>query len=424
MHARSPAPTRLLAIAGNHARTWTSLLLAAVLLGGAPLDARAAARPTDLIAGVPVSEHTADVAAAAPDLGAATGVLMTDDGRVLWARAPREERPMASTTKIMTAVVALERGNLADEVTVSSRAAAIGGASVGLGAGDRHSLGDLLEALLVVSGNDAAVAIAEHVAGSVEEFVTLMNETAERLGLEDTAFANAHGLDAPGHHTSAMDLATVARYAMGMDEFRRAVGVKEMTFGAGQESTEYENSNLLIGSVEGATGVKTGWTDRAGYCLVASAERGGIELFAVVLGTRTAMERYQQATLLLEWGFVHYAGRRLAETGEVVGEVVVSDYLDMSVDAVVGVPADVPVFDLAGEVTRRVQLAESVDAPLARGDRLGTLSFVQGDRLITQVPLIAIVDVRRPTLPERVWIALVRAWRSLFGGPGELEPAT
>jgi D-alanyl-D-alanine carboxypeptidase len=113
-----------------------------------------------------------------------------------------------------------------------------------------------------------------------------------------------------------------------------------------------ENSNLLIGTLEGATGVKTGWTSRAGYSLVASAERRGIELFAVVLGTQDEMERFQQAGLLLEWGFVHYVEQRLAESGEVLGTLPVSDYLDKEIEAVVGVPAALPVFDLAGEVTR------------------------------------------------------------------------
>jgi serine-type D-Ala-D-Ala carboxypeptidase (penicillin-binding protein 5/6) len=150
----------------------------------------------------------------------------------------------------------------------------------------------------------------------------------------------------------------------------------------------------------------------------------GIELFAVVLGTQNEMERFQQAGLLIEWGFVHYAEQRLAETGEVLGTLPVSDYLDKEIEAVVGVPAALPVFDLAGEVTRTVTLPESVDAPVARGDRLGTLSLVQGERLIAQVPLISVEDVRRPTWPERAWIAIVRAWRSLFGTSPETVPVS
>jgi serine-type D-Ala-D-Ala carboxypeptidase (penicillin-binding protein 5/6) len=252
----------------------------------------------------------------------------------------------------------------------------------------------------------------------------MMNDKASQLGLEHTSFANPHGLDAEGHHTSAADLATLARYAMKNEEFRRMVALEQIVIDGEDGLQELENSNLLIGTLEGATGVKTGWTSRAGYSLVGAAERRGVELFAVILGTADEMDRFQQAGLLIEWGFVHYTEQQLAETGEVLAKIRVADYLDRSVDAVVGVPANLPVFDLAGEVTRTVSVPESVDAPIARGDRLGTLSLVQGDRLLAQVPLIAITDVRKPTLPERVWIAIVRMWRSAFGDDAQAEPVS
>lgn len=392
------------------------------LLPGVVAPAAAVVRPDDRVGDLPVSELGAEHAARAPDIAAAAGVLMTEDGRILWAREADRERAMASTTKIMTAIVALENAALDEQVTVSQGATRIGEAAAKLKPGGTYPLGTLLEALLVKSGNDASVAVAEHVGGSVEGFVEMMNAKAEQLGLEHTSFANPHGLDAEGHHTSATDLATLARYAMANDEFRRMVGLEEIVIDGADGPQELENGNLLIGTLEGATGVKTGWTSRAGYSLVASAERRGIELYAVVLGAADEMDRFQQAGLLLEWGFLHYTEQRLAETGEVLGTVRVADYLDREIDAVVGVPASLPVFDLSGEVTRTVSIKESVDAPVARGDRLGTLSLVQGGRLIEQVPLIAVEDVRRPTLPERAWIAIVRAWRSVFGGGGQVEP--
>lgn len=415
-------------ISSSSTRMWrglgSRLLTTAVLVLAIAAPAQGVVRPTDRLGDAAVADLPAEAASKAPDLDAAAGVLMTADGRVLWSRSPDEERAMASTTKIMTAIVALENASLDEPVVVSQRAASIGEAAARLRAGGTYPLGTLLEAMLVKSGNDASIAIAEHVGGGVEGFAGMMNDKADQLGLENSAFVNPHGLDAPGHYTSAADLATLARYAMANDEFRRMVALESVTIDSQSGPVELENSNVLIGTLEGATGVKTGWTSRAGYSLVASAERGGIELFAVILGMPDEMERFQEAGLLLEWGFVHYGEERLAESGEVLGTLPVADYLDRRIEAVVGVPAALPVFDLAGGVTRTVTLPESVDAPIARGDRLGTLSLVQGERLIAQVPLIAIEDVRRPTWPERAWIAIVRAWRSVFDSPGEAVPAS
>lgn len=395
------------------------------LLGGGTLPAGADVRSGDLVGDMRISDLPADISAKAPDLGAAAGVLVTGDGRVLWARDADSERAMASTTKIMTAVVAVENSSLDEPVAVSQSAVAVGESAARLKPGATYSVRTLLEATLVRSGNDASMALAEHVGGSVEGFVAMMNDKAQQLGLEHTAFANPHGLDAEGHHTSAMDLAILARYAMANPEIRRIVGLEKLTIDGAKGPMEYENSNVLLGTLEGATGVKTGWTSKAGYCLVASAERQGTELYAVVLGTPSENERFQQAGLLLEWGFAHYTEQHLAETGEVLGTVPVADYLDRSIDAVVGEPAALPVFDLAGTVTRKIDLPQSVNAPVSRGDRIGTLSLVQGRRLLAQTPLIAIVDVRRPTLLERAWIALVRTWRSIFGGgTQEAVPAT
>lgn len=405
-------------------RAAAGLALSVGLLLGVAVPVDAVVRPDDVVGDVCVSELPPEKAAKAPDIGAAAGVLVTGEGRVLWARDADAERAMASTTKIMTAVVAVEHAALDEPVTISERATGVGESAARLKPGATYSLEKLLEATLVRSGNDAATAIAEHVGGSVEGFVTMMNEKAQQLGLEHTSFTNPHGLDAPAHYTSATDLATLARYAMANSEIRRIVGLKTVTVEGTGGPVEYENSNILIGTLEGANGVKTGWTSKAGYCLVASAERRGTELYAVVLGAANEAERAQQAGLLLEWGFAHYAEQQLAESGEVLGTVVVADYLDRSIDAVVGVPAALPVLDLAGEVTRTVNLPDSVDAPIARGDHIGTLSLVQGDRLLAQVPLIAVVDVRRPTLPERAWIAIVRTWRSIFGHTPESAPAT
>lgn len=404
--------------------TFAAVALVAALVAGVPAQAGAAVRPADLIGSAPVAELGGEITTQAPDVTARAGILVTGDGEVLWAREADSRRAMASITKIMTAIVAIENASLDDRVTITSRATAIGEAAARLRPGATYPLRTLVEALLVRSGNDASIAVAEHVGGDVDGFVGLMNDKAAQLGLENTRFANPHGLDDAGHYASATDLATLARYAMANDEFRRMVAIEKMQIEAVGGTHELENSNLLIGSLEGATGVKTGWTSRAGFCLVGAAEREGIELFAVVLGADSEEERFQQTGLLLEWGFLHYGVRRLAESGEIMASVGVADYIDRSFDAIVGEPADVRVFDLAGEVTRVVRVPERVDAPVTRGERVGTVSFVQGERLIGQAPLISVVDIRRPTLPERAWIAVVRVWRSLVGAEGVAEPAS
>jgi D-alanyl-D-alanine carboxypeptidase (penicillin-binding protein 5/6) len=329
---------------------------------------------------------------------------------------------MASTTKIMTAVVVRENTDLEEQVTISTTAAKTGGAGIPLKAGQTLPVRQLLEAILVRSANNGAVALAEHVGGTVDGFVELMNRKAEELGLTHTRFANPHGLDAPGHYTSAADLALLAEYAMADPVFAEMVAMPELTVtAAGGLTLTYPASNLLIHEYEGATGVKTGWTNKAGYCLVASAERGGVELVAVVMGTRDEMDRFRQARALLDWGFAHYAFSEVSSANATAGVVPVSDYLDVTVAAVVAETTSVPIFDLQGEVTSRVDVLSEIEAPVTRGQRLGTLTVVQGDRLLTQVPIVAGADVAEPGFWERLGIGVLRAWRGVFGGQRQAE---
>lgn len=221
---------------------------------------------------------------------------------VLAGEGVDEVRPMASTTKMMTALLAIEHGGLDDEVLVSSNAAAIGEAEIGLEPGERLTLRQLVTALMIRSANDASIAVAEHVSGSEEAFVALMNARAEELGLEETQFANPHGLDAPGHQSSARDLLALARVAMQQPLFaelartRRAV-LPENSAGFVRVVTA---TNRLLGTYEGIGGIKTGFTNGAGLCLVSTATRGDRTLFAVVLG---AEDHFADTTALLDHGF-------------------------------------------------------------------------------------------------------------------------
>jgi len=389
-------------------------IIAALLFGGMTASS-ALAQTIERVGGVSIAEEPT-LAESAPDVAMPSGVLRTGDGRTLWERDPDAERAMASTTKIMTALVVLDEAEFSEQVAVSATAAAVGESGANLVAGQTLTVQQLLEAMLVHSANDAAYALAEHVSGDVDAFVALMNQKAIALGLTHTAFTNPHGLDESGHHTSAGDLATLSTVAMADPRFAAIVSMPSVSVTSAGRNTDFENSNLLLGTYEGATGVKTGWTNDAGYCLVASATRGAVSFVAVVLGTRSEEDRFVQAREVLDWGFAHYAETTLATAETTAALVPVTDYLDRTVAAVVAEDFVTPVFDLDGEVVSRVDMLTEVEAPVVAGQRLGTLTVVQGQRLLAQVPVVAARDVPEPDAWQRIGIWFTRLWRTVFGG--------
>lgn len=232
-------------------------------------------------------------------------MLEASTGRVLAEKNASASYPMASTTKIMTAITAIENCDNLDEVfEVSPKAVGISGTSLYLRKGEKHSLRDLLYGLMLVSGNDASVAIGERVGGSVEHFVDLMNFTAHKLGLKNTHFENTHGLDEKGHYTSAYDLARIAAYALENDTFREIVSTQNKKITSAEGKDRYLcNKNKLLRTFNGAIGVKTGFTDDAGRCLVSAAERDGMRLVCVVLNCGPMFE---DCARFLEDGFKKY----------------------------------------------------------------------------------------------------------------------
>lgn len=376
--------------------------------------AYAAVLDGDVVGGIAVGAQ-GPLRSAAPDLYIPSGQLTTMDGRELWGRDIRARRAMASTTKLMTAVVVLESASLDDLVTVKKPASTVGESGMGLRPGETISVRRLLEGLLIQSGNDAAVALAEHVGGSSDGFVRMMNAKAASLDLANTHYLNSHGLDVPGHYTSAEDLTALTRYAMRDPEFRRIVGTSSTRISTPRYTHQLTNTNLMLKVYSGANGVKTGWTDEAGYCVVVSAKRGDIELVATVLGAASEQGRFGQATRLLDWGFAHYTTTPIATTGERTGNVRVSDYIERTVPSETAETTSVPVLDLAGPVRRRIDLKPDVPAPVARGQRIGTMTVFQGDRLLAQLPLVAVKDVPAPTFWQRVGFFFIRLWRGIFG---------
>jgi D-alanyl-D-alanine carboxypeptidase (penicillin-binding protein 5/6) len=392
----------------------TASLLALVLLLAPVGSARAAVLDADLVGGVRVVDAPS-LRAVAPDLYIPAGVLSTMDGRVLWAREPQSRRAMASTTKIMTAVVVLERADLNSTVTVDATAAVVGQSSMGLVKGEKLTIGELLKGVLIQSGNDAATLIAEAVGGSVDRFVALMNDKARQLDLINTAYVNPHGLDAPGHYTSAEDLTTLARYAMRNPAFRGLVDVTQVKVRSDRYTHLLTTHNTLLKTYPGAEGVKTGWTNNAGYSMVFAAKRGGVELIGTAMGATSEGSRATQVKKLFDWGFSHYRLTTVVQAGEPVGRVRVSDYLERTVGARTAETTSMPVFDLAGPVKRRIELKADVPAPVTEGDVIGMMTLYQGDTVLAQVPVVAAAGVPSPTVFQRVIFFFTRIWRGIFG---------
>ena len=205
-------------------------------------------------------------------------------GRILYEKNGNKQTPMASTTKIMTAIVVLENANLNDIVTIDSKAAGTGGSRLGLKKNDKITVNDLLYGLLLRSGNDAAVALAKYVGGSIDEFANMMNIKAKELGLSNSHFVVPHGLDNDEHYTTAYELAKMADYALKIEKFKEIVSTKVTTIYINGYARSINNTNQLLGSIAGVYGVKTGFTNGAGRCLVCSCKRGDLDIITVIIG--------------------------------------------------------------------------------------------------------------------------------------------
>lgn len=248
-------------------------------------------------------------------LGCVSCVLIDQySGRILYEKNSDKILAMASTTKIVTAIVAIEKGNLSDTTIVSKNAASVGGSSAGLKAGEKITLEELLYGLMLRSGNDAAIAIAEMIAGNTKDFVRLMNDKAMELGAYNTSFATPHGLDASGHYTTAQDLAKLTAYAMNNETFARIASTREIDTGStGKFNRSYKNINKILYRVDNSDGVKTGYTGNAGKCLVASVKHPYGRYICVVLNSS---DRWKDAETLMNYANNTYSFIKLYNKGE------------------------------------------------------------------------------------------------------------
>ncbi|MHB1419668.1 MAG: D-alanyl-D-alanine carboxypeptidase family protein [Bacillota bacterium] len=339
-----------------------------------------------------------------PKLTAEAAVLMdARTGRVLWSNNKDVQLAPASTTKILTALISIEKGKLTDQVTTSDGATRVEGTKVYLQPGEKQTLEDLLYAMLLNSANDAAMAIAEHIGGNVEEFTRMMNEKARALGAVHSNFANPHGLTDSKHYTTAYDLALIARAAMKNETFRKIVATRDREWRPGDPKTQLVrlyNINKLLYRYSGITGVKPGYTSEAGQCLVASASREGQEFISVVLNSSGAAV-WSDATELLDYGFDNYRSLELVGNSHAITKVDVE-----------GVPLEIKT---AGEfrflmdknlpiVPKQEVLLLPFKPPVKLGQPVGELIFTLEGKQIGRVSLVAGNNIPKKFSLMQLWL--------------------
>lgn len=345
-------------------------------------------------------------------------LLEADTGTVIFEKDADSKRQVASLTKLMTLLIVLEElqeGSirLEDEVTVSKAAAAQVGSQALLDAGAVYPLGDLLRATIIASGNDSACALAEHIAGTEEAFVEMMNARAAQLGLRDTVYRNCTGLPADGSHTTARDVARlsceVIKFPVYFDY--AAIWTDTLKHPSGR-TTDLTNTNRLVRFYPGCDGLKTGSADAARYCLSATAQKNGLRLVAVVLGSSASQKRFDEARAMMDYGFATYRRVQILRTGELLGRQVPVKLGGVDqVEAAVG--SGLTMLMKAGQekqLTLEVELPQEVQAPVAAGDTLGMVRVLLGGRIIAKLPAVAATDVPMPGLIEG-FLRLLTNWR-------------
>jgi D-alanyl-D-alanine carboxypeptidase (penicillin-binding protein 5/6) len=350
-----------------------------------------------------------------PQLQAQSAILLdAKTGQILYEKNSHQRRAPASTTKVLTALLAIESGRLDEITTVSIHAASTPGSTLQLYAGQQISLRELLTGLLLRSGNDAAVAIAEHLAGSVTAFAELMNQKAYLIGARESHFVNPHGLSRPNHYTTAYDLAIITRYALQNSIFAELVNTKETQIDwldrKGQEQDRFlRNTNKLLWMFEEADGVKTGTTGIAGPCLVSSATRHNQKLIAVVLHDAS---RWYDSMHLLKYGFDTFDLIDYAAADDVVATVAVDKGMTEQLDVLASLPAALVVSATdSSAVTVECNVPETIKAPIYRGQKIGEIVFFVHDQAVKTVDVVAAQDVNEKTIENLFFEQLLRTYR-------------
>ncbi|HPT79156.1 MAG TPA: D-alanyl-D-alanine carboxypeptidase family protein [Candidatus Atribacteria bacterium] len=364
----------------------------------------------------PVYAETTEFESIAP----AAILIEASTGRVLYEKNADEPRTPASITKIMTLLLAfeaLEQGTVGwdDPVTISENAWAykVGGSVMFLEVGTQVPFGVIVTGTAVVSGNDGCVAIAEHLYGTEQAFVQQMNKKAQELGLTNTQFKNSNGLEAEGHYMSPRDIATLARYFI--NKYPKILEIESMTEFTYDGITQY-NRNPLLGVYPGADGLKTGWTDEAGYCLVGTAKQDGMRLISVVMNTKNEAERLAASTELLNYGFRNYELHKAIEANKPFREV------DIKKGKKLTVPVQVAK-DLYAVVPKNSQNDISLDikldndpitAPIAAGTRVGIVEVKLADEVLASAEISTAEEVKKAGFFELLFRSIIEFFKSLF----------
>lgn len=406
-----------------------------------PATAFADVRQDDQVAEKPVADRALEDSQC-PDVTAERVYVVDQDGNVYFQRNDTDPAQIASVTKVMTALVALDNAPLEYTITVSETAAGIGESSANLQAGDTMALEEALKALMIPSGNDAAQAIAESVGAQLADdpsnpenctqaFVDAMNSKVADLGMEDTLFTNPHGLDDEGfesdQHSCAKDVSLMCAAAMKSEDFRAVVSGQydscTVTRNGEQESIELESTDQLIGTYEGTCGIKTGFTDAAGGCFAGACNRDGQDLYAIVLGSTDEETRFSDTTELWDWVYANTIEFPLGNSDQIVknqdgeevpllAKVSCTSWIDKTVDATLADPeATMELFALKGDVTQIVDF-ETLEGTVNAGDKVGSVTYKLDGETLAALDLVAAQTVEGPKWYERVGIWFKR----LFGG--------
>ena len=341
-------------------------------------------------------------------------VLEADTGKVVYQRNMDKKMFPASTTKIMTLIVALEKGNLDDVVTISKNAANTEGSTLWLEEGEKVKLIDLLYGMMLVSGNDATVAVAEHIAGSVPAFARMMTDKAKEIGAVHTSFVNSSGLPDDRHFTTAHDMALIAAYGYKNPMFAKIVSTQEkkMSWTKNADKAPLRNENRMLWLYDGANGVKTGYTDAAGRCLVSAAKRDGVQLIAVVLDS-TYM--WNDSIALLDYGFGHVHAKKLYAKGDVVKNVHVVSGREGNVDVKAAEEVNIPVTNGEGaKFSTEIEVPDSVQAGFNKGDVLGRVVVKYEGKEVKSADLIAAKAVEKKSFFADLYSRIVEWAKKIF----------
>ena len=325
---------------------------------------------------------------------------------------------MASTTKIMTTIVILEKADLNETVTVSAKAGGTGGSRLGLKRGDKASVRDLLYGLMLRSGNDAAVALAEHVGGSVKEFAELMNEKAIELGLTNTHFVTPHGLDDANHYTTALELAKLTDYAMNNETFSKIVGTKSITIYINNQPRQINNTNELLGVLNGVVGVKTGFTNKAGRCLVTETKRNNMDIITIVLGADTKKDRTKDSVNLIEYTYSKYKMYNIEE--KIIEEfnkwkninekrILITKGKQSNPKLALGAieKAIIPICD-DDKIEYSINALTEVEAPVEQWNVMGTLTVKLNGEILESIEIVNVNEVQKRDWKDYFKIVLNR----------------